>query len=262
MRKIWSLAAIAMIAGGVQAGLALPAYADTGVSVSSANLRVTAADGKANEITISFSAQGDVVVTDTGDVVRPGSGCLRQTPNSVVCPGVQVIQADLKDLDDTFTNTTGIGARVKGGTGEDTMTAGSGGDTFTGGPGDDVFTGGAGSDNMVADRAPDGTDVFSGGPGADTAVYNDRIVPQTVSLDGVANDGSTGENDNMRADVENVFGGALGDTLTGNGLANEIRGGRGDDTLTGRGGADVLSGGGGTDTCNSDAADTEFGCEI
>nr|BFE82533.1 hypothetical protein GCM10020093_051340 [Planobispora longispora] len=105
-------------------------------------------------------------------------------------------------------------------------------------------------------------DVFSGGAGVDTAVYNDRIVRQIVSLDGVANDGSAGEGDNMRADVENVFGGALGDTLTGNGLANEIRGGQGDDTLTGRGGADTLSGGGGTDTCNADAADTEFGCEI
>ncbi|GAA3114287.1 hypothetical protein GCM10010466_01740 [Planomonospora alba] len=290
MRRIWSVMAVAAVAGGVQIGLAPSSHADTGVSVTAANLHVTAAAGKANKITVSLSPQGDVVVTDAGDVLRPGGGCTRGDGGSVVCPGVQAIQVDLKDLDDTFTNATGIGARVEGGPGADTVLAGSGGDVFTGGPGDDVFTGGAGDDSVVADRLADGADVFTGGPGDDTAVYRDRLDRVTVSLDDRADDGAAGERDDIRADVENVRGGAAGDTVIGNDRANEIRGGRGDDTLDGGGGDDTLNGeagkdvlagegggdlllgldgaagddldgGAGNDECRSDAGDVDRSCE-
>jgi Ca2+-binding RTX toxin-like protein len=47
--------------------------------------------------------------------------------------------------------------------------------------------------------------------------------------------------------IENVTGGALGDTLTGNALNNTIDGGAGNGTLTGGAGDDVLSGGPGVD---------------
>ena len=39
--------------------------------------------------------------------------------------------------------------------------------------------------------------------------------------------------------VENVIGGALGDTLTGNALNNSLSGGAGNDTLDGGAGTDV-----------------------
>jgi len=47
---------------------------------------------------------------------------------------------------------------------------------------------------------------------------------------------------------ENVIGGSLGDTLTGNGLANVLAGGAGNDNLNGGTGKDILLGGIGVDT--------------
>src|SRR5262249_54997440 len=43
--------------------------------------------------------------------------------------------------------------------------------------------------------------------------------------------------------IENVTGGALGDTLTGNALNNALTGGAGNDTLIGGAGNDILAGG-------------------
>ncbi|MGV6821255.1 MAG: calcium-binding protein, partial [Parvularcula sp.] len=47
--------------------------------------------------------------------------------------------------------------------------------------------------------------------------------------------------------IENVIGGTGDDTLTGDGLANQLEGGAGADTLDGAGGADTLIGGAGDD---------------
>lgn len=60
---------------------------------------------------------------------------------------------------------------------------------------------------------------------------------------GDADDGESGENDDIHEDVENLIGGSAGDTLTGNSVSN---------SLTGGGGADNLSGGVGGGTCASD----------
>ena len=56
--------------------------------------------------------------------------------------------------------------------------------------------------------------------------YASRTAAVTVSLDGTANDGESGENDNVGADVESITGGKGNDTLTGNDLANQLSGGR------------------------------------
>jgi len=48
--------------------------------------------------------------------------------------------------------------------------------------------------------------------------------------------------------VENVVGSNANDTLTGNGVANDLRGGLGNDTINGGGGDDLLIGGAGQDT--------------
>src|SRR5262249_57835848 len=47
--------------------------------------------------------------------------------------------------------------------------------------------------------------------------------------------------------IENVTGGALGDTLVGNALNNALTGGSGNDTLDGGLGGDILTGGAGDD---------------
>ena len=50
---------------------------------------------------------------------------------------------------------------------------------------------------------------------------------------GGANDGVTGENDDVRRDVENVLGGSKGDTLVGSGKANRLDGRDGNDVIEG-----------------------------
>ena len=64
-----------------------------------------------------------------------------------------------------------------------------------------------------------------------------------ISLDGRADDGESGERDDVGADVEQVIGGANGDTLTGSPAANVLDGRAGDDTIDGRAGDDQLIGG-------------------
>lgn len=68
-----------------------------------------------------------------------------------------------------------------------------------------------------------------------------------ADLDGVADDGEAGENDEIEADVENLSGGSGADRLLGNGGANTLAGGPGNDVLDGAGAGDVFVGGGGTD---------------
>jgi uncharacterized repeat protein (TIGR01451 family) len=112
---------------------------------------------------------------------------------------------------------------------------GSGNDTLTGNAGDNLFDGG------------DGADVLHGLGGIDTADYSNRFEPVDVSLDDAANDGQSGEDDNVDGDVENIVGGFDDDTLTGNAQANVLDGGDGDDDLDGGLGTDTLIGGDGID---------------
>ena len=73
-----------------------------------------------------------------------------------------------------------------------------------------------------------------------------------LSLDGVANDGASGEGDNV--DTENLTGGTGVDELVGDAGANHI--------VARDAAADVVSCGGGTDTALTDARDmTNANCE-
>ncbi len=80
----------------------------------------------------------------------------------------------------------------------------------------------------------------------------------TVILDGVANDGVSGEGDNVQSDVETVLGGSGSDTLRG-GTANALNtfvGGAGNDVLDGGPARDRLDGGAGTDMVDYSAKTT------
>ncbi len=125
---------------------------------------------------------------------------------------------------------------VRGGTGADTFTGNTGDQTFYGGAGDDTFLMGLYASTGAGD------DIVYGEAGTDTVSYAARIEAVTVTMGtNAANDGATGELDNIRDDVENLIcpTAAVVCTVTGNALDNSITGGAG---------ADVLSGGAGDDT--------------
>jgi Ca2+-binding RTX toxin-like protein len=103
--------------------------------------------------------------------------------------------------------------------------------------------GGRGDDRLVGDPA---TNRLDGGDGNDTVSYGERLTPVSVWLDGVANDGAAGENDNV-VNVENIAGGLSDDTLVGNADANTIDGDKGEDIIDGGAGSDRLIGGFGDD---------------
>ena len=79
-----------------------------------------------------------------------------------------------------------------------------------------------------------------------------------MSLDGVANDGVPGENDNV--DAEAVIGTVFDDTLTGGPGPDRLDGDKGNDTIAGLAGPDTVLGGDGSDTLTGgDGNDTVTG---
>jgi Ca2+-binding RTX toxin-like protein len=148
---------------------------------------------------------------------------------------------------------------LSSGDGADFLYGVGGDDILTGGTGNDVLNGGDANDTATASTGGtgDGADVFNGGAGTDTMSYGLRTSSLSVTLDGVNDDGLSGEADNMQTDVENVVGGKGNDILIGNVSPNLLRGGLGGDRLSGldgndrlqgQSGNDVLVGGAGIDT--------------
>jgi len=150
-----------------------------------------------------------------------------------------------------------------GDSGNDVLGGGDGRDTELGGDGNDVLNGENGDDDLQGDA---GDDALNGGAGNDTADYTERngfFAPAqnvTVTLDGVANDGASGEADNADADhqVENVLTGGGDDTVVGNTLVNFIDTGAGNDVISAQDGTfltDIVSCGPGYDTAAADPLD-------
>jgi Ca2+-binding RTX toxin-like protein len=166
---------------------------------------------------------------------------------------------------------------VLGGLDNDILTGDDADNTLSGGPGNDVLTGNGGDDVLSGDADNDtfdesttvlgaGGDTFNGGAGTDTVDYHSRSGSVTVTMDGkTADDGESGDLDNVKADVENILGGAGADTITGNALNNKLTGNAGADTLSGAAGddtfdegttsndGDVFIGGAGVDTVDYSA---------
>ena len=217
--------------------LAAPAAAQAGTAaVQNGVVSYVETDvNAANAVTISLSTDGTRVnISDSGRsggraLTLKSDGTCTVSRATASCPaaGVVSLSVDLGDQNDVATNKTALASRLAGGAGNDKL---------TGGTGDDVFLADAGSDT------------YAGGAGNDTADYSARTAPLAISLDGSANDGETGEADNVGADVEVVAGGAANDALTGDDAANTLLGNAGDDSLSGGAGPDVLSGGDGVDT--------------
>jgi Ca2+-binding RTX toxin-like protein len=130
--------------------------------------------------------------------------------------------------------------------------------TLNGGPGNDIMINGGASH-----------DHFLGGTGIDTVSYfvsftSDMDHPDRTShvviLDGIANDGHTGERDNVDVDVEDLIGGRGADEFRGNGANNLLLGKAGKDLLRAAGGNDIVRGGLGLDRLQGGSdADTLIG---
>jgi hypothetical protein len=152
-------------------------------------------------------------------------------------------------------------------TSPNTLNGGPGSDFFDAGNslGPDRFIGGSGSDAPVGEltlSARTLRDVaLQNGElprvaGGDTVSYGPRTYSDTgtagvtADLDGVADDGATGEGDQIDADVEALVGTIRNDRLTGSAGVNRIEGRLGTDTLLGGAEADkMLFRDGVADTC-------------
>ncbi|GGO92231.1 hypothetical protein GCM10011584_28150 [Nocardioides phosphati] len=183
--------------------------------------------------------------------------------------------------DDTVLGQAGAD-RLYGGDGDDVLRGDSstgpyGNDVLDGGSGDDDLFGYGGNDLFTEGTTANGSDLIAGGDGTDTASYASRSAAVKLSLNGLYDDGASGESDRIGRDVENLTGGKGADTLTGSDPttpgtgANVLTGGAGKDKLYGLGGndtfqtvdglADALSGGSGTDRAHRDSIDTTSSVE-
>jgi Ca2+-binding RTX toxin-like protein len=181
----------------------------------------------------------------------------------------------------------------------DTLRGGAGADKLTGGAGADVLRGRDGDDKLRGDD-PSGafSDVLDGGAGSDE-VRDDydtgdpaSAPPVSITLDGVANDGRPGENDDILGvekfdvgavrtfagdDADNTFvapekggpahlmGHGGNDALTATDSSGDlVEGGPGDDTLSAGMGNDTIVGGPGHDNLNGDrpARCNELHCDF
>ena len=229
-------------------------------------LTFVADPGELNSVSAGIGAQTVSVQDGFGGMVSMLAALppcsLEAVSYMATCPraGVDLISADLGDLEDSFSGMiytlpvvvfAGAGGdNVYGGSLLDDVLLGEGGaDLLYGGTGDDLLDGGPGPDRLVGDIG--NTTAPTGGSGSATADYSDRTAAVIVSLDGRSGDGELGEGDNVAVDVEDVYGGAGGDSLIGNELGNLLDGDTGDDVITAGAGSDALLGGPGADQLNA-----------
>ncbi|WP_143710412.1 calcium-binding protein [Tabrizicola sp. TH137] len=124
------------------------------------------------------------------------------------------------------------------------------GDAITGNGADNWFIGG------------DGRDSINGGAGLDTmefwkeTVETGAVVDLSRSSGQVQNDGFG--NVETLVSIENLYGTALGDRMTGNRLANWLEGDFGSDTLSGGAGNDSIVGGEGADVLTGGSGRDRF----
>lgn len=129
-------------------------------------------------------------------------------------------------------------------------------DTIYGYGGNDTIYGLGGNDFIIGGL---GADTINGGSGIDAAFYSDSATGVTVSLATGKGSGGTAQGDTLIS-IENLYGSAYDDTLTGNSDNNILNGMGGNDLLKGGGGADTLNGGDGDDLLlGGSGGDTMYG---
>jgi Ca2+-binding RTX toxin-like protein len=256
------------VATGAAFGAALTVYGGAGADVFNEGALSTLSEtiyGGTEIDTVSYAQRVAIVTVTVGATADDG-----------ITAELDDIKSDVEivtggTLGDTMTAAVGVAATFNGGPGNDTLIGDTANDTLNGEAGNDILrgkggndilNGGDGDDTFDEETTTNGGDTFNGGLGIDTVDYSARLVSGVVvTMDGTtANDGFSGELDDVNADVENVIGTAQVDNITGNALANTITGGLGADILSGgagddifnegalTSGADTISGGTGVDT--------------
>lgn len=228
-------------------------------------------DGELGNDTLNGEEGADTLLNSDGKDVFSGgtSGGDADEVDYSASSGASPITADIDGAtEDDGRNCPGAGCEddsiandvenLTGDSGADLLVGGTGANTLDGAGGSDTLAGGAGTGADGADRFndPSGTDTVTYNPSIGTA----RTAALTIDIDGNADDGSGGEQDDVEANIENVTGGSGGDQITGSTSNNQLRGGPGtaNDTLSGNSGDDTMFGGLGTNT-GPDGADTFLG---
>ena len=207
------------------------------VSVSGDDVTFVAAPSDVNRVVVAFEEDPvrGVRVIDIGAPLIAGAGCSSVGGSEAFCPTpilgeIALALGDQNDWANTSAVPDGHAVRLEGGDGDDTLNSGP-------------------NRNAVQDGGS-GADLLSG-EGA-IVDYSARTNPLTVTTDdGLANDGETGEGDNLDH-VNGVFGGHAADKVTVQGFGMFVSGGAGNDELNDFGdGATDLVGGPGRDVLKS-----------
>lgn len=218
---VWSLTVLL-----IAVALALPASADASTStVVGSQLQITGSSGS-NAVSISQLSDGRIVVADSREPDEIGPGCTTGQ-GGVLCSGANRIAVALGGGSDTLSTNLSLPTQYFGGADDDVLVTGTG----------------PGASKVI----------FVGGPGRDTANYAAATRGVSVTKDGAANDGRTGDADNIEGDVEVLQGSRFADRLRGD-TTGDLPG-----VLDGLAGDDLLQGGAGNDvfpTTPGDGADT------
>ena len=206
---------------------------DAGVDTfdtSNASVTTTTIDLAAGTFAYSPGGSGTIALSSIENVVTGGSA-------------------------DSITGSASDNAVVAGG-GNDTVLGASGNDSLDGGDGDDSLDGGSGTDTLIGGNGNDTlsqnfggpNEIMNGGAGIDTGTWAYSVADSwNISLvAGTAMIGATVFA--QLTQIENVIGGQLSDTITGDAGGNNLDGQAGDNSLSGGSGLDTLSGGAGNDT--------------
>ncbi|MEM1160094.1 MAG: calcium-binding protein, partial [Pseudomonadota bacterium] len=217
-------------------------------------------------VSLAAASTTDVVVTlgssDTTEVTVPGSVTIAAGDTSATFT-VTGVEDNLDDGDQTVTITAATGSDSVTGTittidDEDTLTLPDTGGTTATGTGFDTITDGAGNDSISAGDQDDsvtlgaGNDTADGGTGNDTVSYegvgtlNQLGVRVSLAEQGAAQNTRIAGQDVLTG-FENVTGSDAVDNLFGDANDNILSGGLSADALTGAGGNDTLFGGAGSD---------------
>lgn len=211
-------------------------------------LRITAASGETNDISVALIDPDTVSVADSGagaTLNAAGADCAK-VGDFVDCdaPGLVLVDFSLGDLDDEFTSSQLPASVSIGGSG------GPGDNTILAGPGDDAYNGSIGDDDVDL------------GAGEDILDYSGVMTGVNVNL---ATGAVSGGGDDTVTNVEGAVGGAGDDTLIGDNGPNFLNGLGGDDTVNGSGavepaadGPDRLIGNAGDDTLVGQGGDDQI----
>ncbi|MFI6094073.1 hypothetical protein ACIA8G_00865 [Lentzea sp. NPDC051213] len=212
--------------------------------VEAGRLVVTGAPARASQLHISGTT-----ISDAG-AMRAGAGCTRLSASRVQCAQVQKIVIYLGNGHDQVFYDSEVPTEQHGGDGDDQLQGGSGADTLQGGDGDDTMSGGTGPDQLYGGDGDDvldepstdaGGNFLQGGYGndkidgakanmRDRADFSDHVEGMTIDLAaGTAT--RPGETDELK-NVQDVYGTAGDDTLSGNVWPNKLYGLGGTDTCT------------------------------